>query len=326
VGEILDGAVSTMRAHWRTVLGVALVVALVTQTVSTLATWWMFNGLDAKLNDLDNNPDPSVSDVMSVFSAMFAGLGFAQLVTLLGTLVVTAMLTMVVSRSVLGRPVNAEDAWNDAKPQLLKLLGLTLLMPLIVVAVLGVAAVPGVVALAAGSEPLAVTLFILGALAAVGVAVWLLVRFSLAPPALMLEKQGVAKSMARSAKLVRGSWWRVFGVLVLTAVITMVISSIVQTPFTVGSLLVGGDTMGGLFSGESTGDLSLASLTITGIGAALGMTVTFPISAGVTALLYIDQRIRREALDIDLARAAGVSGYESPGGAKPRTDAAAPGN
>jgi hypothetical protein len=40
--------------------------------------------------------------------------------------------------------------------------------------------------------------------------------------------------------------------------------------------------------------------------------ITFPITAGVTVLLYIDQRIRREALDLDLARAAGVPGYAAP--------------
>ena len=33
---------------------------------------------------------------------------------------------------------------------------------------------------------------------------------------------------------------------------------------------------------------------------------------GVTVLLYIDQRIRREALDLDLARAAGLRDYGSP--------------
>ena len=37
--------------------------------------------------------------------------------------------------------------------------------------------------------------------------------------------------------------------------------------------------------------------------------ITFPITAGVTVLLYIDQRIRREALDLELARAAGVPGF-----------------
>lgn len=324
VGEILDGAVSTMRAHWRTVLGVSLIVALVTQTASTAATWWMMRSIDNELDALDANPDPSLNDVMNVFSGMFAGLGVAQIITVLGSLVVTAMLTMVVSRSVLGRPVTASDAWRDARPRLFKLLGLTLLMPLIAVAILAVACLPGVLALVAGSEALGATLLILGAIAGVFVAAWVLVRFSLASPALMLEKQGVFAAMARSAKLVRGSWWRVFGILTLTAIITMIISSIVQTPFTVLSLVVGGDSMGSLLSGGSSGGFGLPALIATAVGAALGMTIAFPISAGVTVLLYIDQRIRREALDLDLARAAGVPGYGAP--AHPPADAPAPGN
>lgn len=40
----------------------------------------------------------------------------------------------------------------------------------------------------------------------------------------------------------------------------------------------------------------------------IGSMITFPITAGVTVLLYIDQRIRREALDLELARAAGTQG------------------
>jgi hypothetical protein len=329
VGEILDGAVSTMRAHWRTVLGVALVVALVTETINTLITWWLFSGMDDKLNDFPDNP--SFGDVMNVFGGLFAGAGFAQLITLLGTLIVTAMLTMVVSRSVLGRPVSTGEAWNDAKPLLPRLLGLTLLLPLIGLAIMIIAALPGVLALVAGSDALGATLLVLGLLAGVGVSVWLLVRFSLAHPALMLEKQGVITSMNRSTKLVRGSWWRVFGVLLLTSIITMIISGIVETPFTVISLIVDGHAAGGFFTGESTGDPGLSSLAITGIGTALGMTVTFPISAGVTTLLYIDQRIRREALDIELARAAGVPGYgtgsqQPPATPHPHTDVPAPGN
>lgn len=38
----------------------------------------------------------------------------------------------------------------------------------------------------------------------------------------------------------------------------------------------------------------------------IGSMITFPITAGVTVLLYIDQRIRREALDLELSRAAGA--------------------
>ncbi|KRV47651.1 hypothetical protein AQ490_04440 [Wenjunlia vitaminophila] len=326
VGEILDGAVSTMRAHWRTVLGVSLVVAVITQAVSTLITWVMLNGIDDDLDRLQDDPDPSFSETMDVFGGMAAGVGTVQLISLLGTIVVQGTLTMVVSRSVLGRPVTTRDAWDDAKPRLLRLLGFTLLMPLILSGVFVVALLPGLLALLVTSEALAITLFVLGGIAGVCVAVWLWVRFSLAPPALMLERQTVLKAMARSAKLVRGSWWRVFGIMLLTFIIMLVVSSIVQTPFSLASLAVDGESVGSLFSGDGTGELSLGSLTVTGIGAALGMTLTFPISAGVTALLYIDQRIRREALDLELGRAANLPGYGGTGPTQPPSDAPVPGD
>ncbi|CAM5588344.1 Glycerophosphoryl diester phosphodiesterase membrane domain-containing protein OS=Streptomyces microflavus OX=1919 GN=Smic_29140 PE=4 SV=1 [Streptomyces microflavus] len=40
-------------------------------------------------------------------------------------------------------------------------------------------------------------------------------------------------------------------------------------------------------------------------------TLVYPFLAGVMALLYVDQRIRREALDLDLARAAGLPGHDA---------------
>ena len=326
VGEILDGAVSTMRLHWRTVLGVSLAVALITQALSTVVTWWMFNGLASEMEALQSNPNPSVDDVMNVFSGMFAGLGAAQGITVLGTIVVTAMLTMVVSRAVLGQPVTTADAWRDARPRLPGLLGLTLLLPLIGIGIIVVACVPGILFLGIGSEPVGATLLILGALAGLAVTVWLMVRLSLASPALMLEKQGVFKAMARSAKLVRGSWWRVFGILLLAAVITFIVSSIVQTPFSVLSLIVGGESFTSFLEGDSSAAFGLPALIVTGIGAAIGMTISFPISAGVSVLLYIDQRIRREALDLELARAAGVPGYDGASSTQPSAGTQTPGN
>ena len=42
VSEILDGAVATMRAHWRTVLGISLAVSVVTQGLITVVTGLWF--------------------------------------------------------------------------------------------------------------------------------------------------------------------------------------------------------------------------------------------------------------------------------------------
>jgi hypothetical protein len=142
------------------------------------------------------------------------------------------------------------------------------------------------------------------------VAIWLMVRFSLASPALMLEKQSIGKSLSRSAKLVRGSWWRVFGIQLLATIIANIVASIIVIPFAFLAAAVSGDGATG-FLNSAAGDLGWTFLIVSGVGAVIGSMLTFPITAGVAVLLYIDQRIRREALDLDLARAAGVQDYGS---------------
>jgi hypothetical protein len=44
----------------------------------------------------------------------------------------------------------------------------------------------------------------------------------------------------------------------------------------------------------------------TALAVLLTSIITLPFLAGVTSLLYIDRRIRREALDLELQRAAGA--------------------
>ncbi|MDX3096088.1 hypothetical protein PV703_31925 [Streptomyces sp. ME01-24h] len=307
IGEILDGAVSTMRAHWRTVLIVSFAVSLLTQGAMLLLQGFMLDD-SRTINSLDSRAEPSLSDVMNAVGSTLAAGGLTLVVTLLGVVIATAMLTMVISRAVLGREVTLADAWSDARRQLPRLFGLTLLLALIGAAIFTVGIVPGIIVAAGGSTTAGVGLAFLGGLVALGVIVWLMIRFSLSSPALMLEKQGILKSMARSVKLVRGSWWRILGIQLLTLILVSIVSSIVQIPFTLVGMLAGDDGLAAFVSGDQTG-LGWTSLIVVGIGAVIGSTITFPLQAGVTALLYMDQRIRREALDIELARAAGVPGF-----------------
>ncbi|MFJ9039105.1 glycerophosphoryl diester phosphodiesterase membrane domain-containing protein [Streptomyces sp. NPDC102406] len=312
VGEILDGAVSTMRTYWRTVLGISLTVAVLTELLVVLLQGFLLN--DATTDALDD-PDASAGEIARAMGGILIGSGVVQVVTLLGTIVATALLTTVTSRAVIGTSVTIKEAWRDARPQVLRLLGLTLLLPLIAVAVVLVGALPGILLAALGSPDGGLALAALGGLAGLVVAIWLMIRFSLASPALMLEKQTVRKAMSRSTKLVRGSWWRVFGIQILASIIAGVVASIILVPFSVLAGVVSGD---GMSSFLDTGtDVGWTFLIISGIGAVVGSTITFPITAGVTVLLYIDQRIRREALDIDLARAAGLQGYGDTPGATP---------
>ncbi|CAL9553154.1 hypothetical protein SUDANB145_04465 [Streptomyces sp. enrichment culture] len=308
VGEILDGAVSTMRAYWRTVLGISLTVAVVTQVIVVLVQGLV---LDSARTDALNDPDATLSELGDAMAATMVSSAVLFVISLVGTVLATALLTTVTSRAVLGKPVTTGEAWRDARPQVLKLFGLVLLLLVITVGILLVGALPGIlVALTAGGGA-AVAIGVIGVIAAAVVAGWLMIRFSLASPALMLEKQGIVKAMSRSTKLVQGSWWRIFGIQLLAAIIANVVASIVVIPFTFLAAAFNGDGFSGLVDGS--GGLGWTFLVISGIGSVIGSMITFPISAGVTVLLYIDQRIRREALDLELARAAGVQGYGAPG-------------
>ncbi|MEU6093200.1 hypothetical protein [Streptomyces sp. NPDC047079] len=305
VGEILDGAVSTMRTHWRAVLGIALGVSVFTEIVSILFQKLVLD--DRATADTLSDPSSSASEVGRALGGVLLSSGVVFLLTLIGTIVATALLTTVTSRAVLGRSVTVTEAWRDARPQLLKLSGLTVLLPLIALAILAVGTVPGIVVAAAGATAAGVSLAILGCLGAAVVAIWITMRFSLASPALMLEKQSIRTSMRRSVKLMRGSWWRVSSIQALAQIIAGIVGALVVVPFAVLAGILSGEGISTLVN--SSGGPGWAFLIISGVGSVIGSTLTLPISAGVTVLLYIDQRIRREALDLDLARAAGVQGH-----------------
>ncbi|MDG4863804.1 glycerophosphoryl diester phosphodiesterase membrane domain-containing protein, partial [Streptomyces sp. T-3] len=307
VGEILDGAVSTMRAHWRTVLGISLVVAVVIQIATILLQGLVLNGADM---DVLNDPDATAGELGRAMTGVMTDSAVLVLVSMIGTFIVTALLTMVTSRAVLGKSVTTAEAWQDARPQLPRLLALTFLLPLLGAAIVTVGALPGVLVSVAGAPEAGVALAILGVIGGVIVAVWLLIRFSLSSPALMLEKQSIRKSMARSAKLVRGSWWRVFGIQLLAAILVNIVVSIIVIPFSLLAVALSGDSMSG-FLNTGASNASWTFLIISGIGSVIGSMIAFPITAGVSVLLYIDLRIRREALDLELARAAGIQGYGS---------------
>ncbi|MEV7558637.1 hypothetical protein [Streptomyces sp. NPDC089795] len=300
LGEILDGAVATMRTHWRSVLPITLVVATVVQVISVIVQKFM-------LDDIAFTADPNAGPE-EVFDSLGSTIGASvviQFIQALGTIVVTAMLTMVFSRAVLGQQSSVSGAWREARPQLLRLIGLTLLLALGAVLLGAVLILPGALTDSVG-------LVILGVFVWVPLLVWLGIKFSLASPALMLEKSSVIKAFARSSKLVKDTWWRIFGITVLTTVIAFFISAMIVAPFQIISLLA---FSGGLDSFEDgSGMTNWGVLIGPAIGLIIAQTIVMPFQSGVTVLLYVDQRIRREGLDLELARAAGLENYGTTGG------------
>ncbi|MEW2070684.1 hypothetical protein [Streptomyces sp. NPDC007346] len=304
LGEILDGSVSALRAHWRTALGFSLAVSVVVQVAVVL--------MQRYLLPEPTNVDPNATGTEALRQASesvqttLISLAPASFLTMIATLFTASVVTVVISRSVLGRPVTLSDAWAEARPRILPLVGLTVLVTLITITVMTVGIGPGLLVGAEAGAALAV----LGFGAACVVILWLQVSFALAAPALMLERQGIITALRRSAKLVHGAWWRTFGILALTYLLVFLLSFVVSIPFGIVGVIADGTGVNDFFE---TGGPSFGwpFLIITGIGEVIVSTLLYPFVAGVMALLYVDQRIRREALDLDLARAAGLPGYDA---------------
>ncbi|MER5733837.1 hypothetical protein ABT084_36845 [Streptomyces sp. NPDC002138] len=306
LGEILDGAVTTMRTHWRSVLSVTALVAVIVQLATVIFQRY---ALERLTTDAGSITGPR--EMLDVMGSSLTLSSVAIFIQVIGGVLATALLTMIFSRAVLGQPSTVAGAWRDARPQLLRLAGLTLLLTVGSAALLLVLMLPGILV----NSP---ALGVVGGLIGLVVLAWLWIRFSLASPALMLEKATVLKALGRSAKLVQGAWWRIFGITVLTTLIVGIVSMIIAVPFSVMAIVFGGG-FDAMIAGNTPD--GWAFLIIQAVGSVVGMAITMPMQAGVVVLLYIDQRIRREALDLELARAAGVENYGTQGGAAPHPGA-----
>ncbi|WP_231905058.1 MULTISPECIES: glycerophosphoryl diester phosphodiesterase membrane domain-containing protein [Streptomycetaceae] len=296
VSDLLEGAVAAVRAHWRTALGVSLSVSVVVQAISTAVNGAFFahTANPYSLTTAGRYVDPG--EALRSLRRLTAQAAVTSIVGMLGQVLAIALLTMVVSRSVLGRPVTFAETWRDARPQLGRLLGLLLVVVVVPALGLGIGIVPGAIVADTGSVGAGIALVMLGGAIASAVVCWLAVSLSLSAPTLMLEKQGVRAALTRSFRLVRGSWWRIFGIGLLSGLLVFLLTALLQVPFTTIALSAG--PVG-----------SWPNLVVTAVGAVIGTTLALPFTAGMTTLLYIDQRIRREGLDIELARAAGIQGY-----------------
>jgi hypothetical protein len=299
VGEVLDGAFAAMRAHWKVMIGIAVVVALLTQVLEVPTQWW----INREFSPQDLGDNPTGEEAWRYLRDSLAVLVVPLVVAMLGQIAATGMLTVVVSRAVIAKAISAKEAWGAARPLLARLLGVTFATWLIPVVVMLVAMLPGLILLAVGADSLGALLLLPGVIGGMVAAVYLYICFALAAPALMLEKQSVRKSLERSRKLVTGAWWRVFGVLILIALIMAIIGAVIQMPFV---LMTGGLSDFTASKPSEIADPTFTDLLITGVGAVISSALLLPFAAGATALLYIDRRIRREALDLELARAAGV--------------------
>lgn len=137
------------------------------------------------------------------------------------------------------------------------------------------------------------------------------VRWSLYSLPVLLEESKAWNALGRSTELVKGSWWRVLGILLsiylISFMITIILYISVEFILTLSGIIAteadGGngllDTLRRLFAPTPTeaGWVTYAIQRFVGL---LIATLTMPIALIGSTLLYFDLRIRKEAFDIEM--------------------------
>jgi hypothetical protein len=188
------------------------------------------------------------------------GQGVIALLTVVSVLLATAVCFKAVADAYLG----VEPEWRRSLRFAVRRLG----------GLLGVAFLGGL-------------LVALATLALILPGIWLFVMYSVAVPALLLERIGPARALRRSFRLVRGRWWPTAGALLVGYLLISILGALVTAAIMVIPAVVAEDN-------------TLAGALGAVVGGTVGSVLTTPYSAAVVTLLYFDLRVRKEGLDLQL--------------------------
>ena len=260
IGEILDAGIKLFARHWRPLVLSVVGLILPVQILSALVT--------ASVAPEQFDLTTSETGVEEGEEAEFLiGQGVIAVLSIVSVLLATAVCFKAVADAYLG----VEPEWRRSLRFAVRRLG----------GLFGVAVVGGF-------------LVLLGMIALILPGIWLFVMYSVAVPALLLERIGPVAALRRSFGLVRGRWWPTAGVLLVGYVLIGIVGALVTGVFLlIPSVAADGNALAG----------ALGSV----VGGTVGSVLTTPYSAAVVTLLYFDLRVRKEGLDLQLiAEGAGV--------------------
>ena len=296
LGEIYDGSFQAIRSNPRTMIGLSAIVLACVTAAAALPQALLLRSASGLLADAT----PTLENTLASLNGSVEASGISAFFTFVAVQLVTAMLVFAVSAAVLGERLHPGEAWRRLRSRSFAVLGLAALQLLVMLLAFVLPWLPGLLITLAGAPLVGIPLAVLGVLGSIALVLFLSARWAFAVPALLLEEQRVVASLRRSFQLVRGSTWRVLGIGLLTQLIIGFGTAIIQTPFgLVGSIFVlTEDTPYASFWGN------LGYLLTGGVGQVVAGAVFYPFAAAVTTLLYVDVRMRREGLDVELIRSS----------------------
>jgi hypothetical protein len=283
LGDILSGAFHAVRFAPSAMFGLTLVVLMVAQLLGTGVGFLLAKEFGQSIIPFD--------DIDVAGTALFSWSTVTGTLANSVTSVVVGMgLMYTVFHAVSARRVSPTEALRHMGRRLWAALGFSALAGLAMTAVIGLGAAV-LIPLFSSDDASPVALFLLLVPLAAALAAWLGTRTLFAPCVIAVEGLGPLRAIARSWALTRGMFWRILGISLLASVIISMAASTVSTVFTFA---------GGLLAMQDEGIALVAMSTASTLTSTV---LSLPLTTGVTTLLYVDARIRREGFDLQLSEA-----------------------
>ncbi len=302
-GTLLGAPFQVLRRNPKATFGSGLIIQLVIGVVTTLfvgaAVVWALARADSVVGSSDADADAVNAGNLAI---ILLSTVIPLVLSLFASALLQGVLVIEVARATLGEKRSLGELWKAAFKRILPLTGWLLLIGLAVVLVIAVIA--GIIVLGSfvGGAGLAIAIIVSVILfAAFGVAsVWISTKLALVPSVIVLERRGVIASMRRSWSLTNGNFWRTLGVIWLVSAILSAAGQILQVPF---SFLIGFAVPLIDPNGSGTGIIALIFFYVLFLAFTMVISaVTSVVQAALVGVIYIDLRMRKEGLDIELQR------------------------
>jgi hypothetical protein len=298
LGDMYDAAFRIIRFNPKATVGSAVLVSAVAWVIPVVVTAVLSFTVGASL---DAGGSASDADVVGIAGSL-GSLGLGTVLSSFGTILVTGMIAHVAGAAAIGRRLTLGEAWAATRGKRWRLIGLAFLLGFAMLALLG-AYVLLWVAVVVGAGDATWVIVVWGLVSVpvfLSLTVWLWVRVYYLPvPALMLEPVGVFGAIRRGFTLTRRQFWRTLGIALLTVLVTGIAAQVVGVP--VGILAQVAIALSGA-------QYALVILTVTqALTQVISSAFVTPFTSSVTSLQYLDQRMRKEAYDVELLQRAGVT-------------------
>ncbi|MDA8340723.1 MAG: hypothetical protein M0007_00615, partial [Actinomycetota bacterium] len=296
VGERIDAAFKIWGRNFLAMAKAMLVIAIPAGIIEALVQVSTLPTTTAA------TPFGSTSAVTMTGTDVATLVGGESVTAVVGWIVATLAVTTlygIVGNAYLGQRVDWRAALRRGVAKLPSALWISFLVAVVVVVPIVVVVLLVALVSTTGSTGMTVVVGIVLGLAALVFDSWAYVATRLATPTLMLEDVRGSRSIRRAFRLVRGSWWSVFGTLFLMGLIVAIASGIAGTLFGVGLLGTAGDPV--------------ASAIVYFVERTVVLIVLTPLSASLAVVLTIDMRVRKEGFDIEYLAGA----LQTPAGPHP---------